>query len=100
MAPVRKWLTLDLDPAFQHRLKAIAARKGVSMHRYCQVVIDRELTRDEAYGVSKQRFNRQSFERIVVRRAELFGDKPLSRDAADLIREAREIRDTEIEEWA
>lgn len=100
MAPVSRWLTLDLDPALQQRLTAITARKGASMHRYNQVAIGRELTRDEAHGVSGKPFNRQSFERIVARPAELFGGKPLSEDAADLIRESREIRDVEIEEWA
>ena len=49
----KKRLTLDLDPAFQRRLKVIAALKGVSMRRYCQTAIDRELTKDEAEGVSE-----------------------------------------------
>ena len=100
MTTVTKRLTLDLDPAFQQRLEAIAARKGVSMRRYCQTAIDRELTRDEADGVPELHFDRRSFERVVARRAELFGGNPLSGTSADLIREAREIRDAEIEEWA
>lgn len=100
MEAIEKTLTLGLDPVFHQRLKAIAARKGVSMHRYCQTAIDRELTRDEANGVSGQHFDQQAFERVVARREELFGGNPLSGDSADLIREAREIRDAEIEEWA
>ena len=31
---------------------------------------------------------------------EIFGDKTLPGNSADLIQEAREIRDTEIERWA
>ena len=100
MSATTKNLTLKLDPAFQQRLKVIAARKGVSVHRYCQTAIDRELTRDEADSVSGQCFDRNSFERVVARRMELFGSNPLSGNSADLIREAREIRDAEIEEWA
>ena len=50
MEAKKKRLTLDLDPAFQRRLKVIAALKGVSMRRYCQTAIDRELTKDEADG--------------------------------------------------
>ena len=46
----RKRLTLDLDPTFQRRLKATAALKGVSMRRYCQDAIARELAKDEANG--------------------------------------------------
>ena len=45
METKKKRLTLDLDPAFQRRLKAIAALKGVSMRGYCQAAIDRELHR-------------------------------------------------------
>ena len=33
-------------------------------------------------------------------RQEIFGGKPLPGNPADLIREAREIRDAEIERWA
>ena len=51
METKKKRLTLDLDPAFQRRLKAIAALKGVSMRGYCQAAIDRELTKDEANGL-------------------------------------------------
>ena len=51
METKKKRLTLDLDPAFQRRLKAIAALKGVSMRGYCQAAIDRELTQDEAHGL-------------------------------------------------
>ncbi len=51
METKRKRVTLDLDPTFQRRLKAIAALKGVSMRRYCQDAIGRELTKDEAIGI-------------------------------------------------
>ena len=100
MVAKKKRLTLDLDPDFQRRLKVIAALKGVSMRRYCQTAIDRELTKDEVDGLSGQRFDRQSFETVVARRGELFGGRPLPGDSADLIREAREIRDAELERWA
>ena len=99
-AKKKKRLTLDLDPAFQRRLKVIAALKGVSMRGYCQTAIDRELTKDEAESITGQGFDRQSFERVVARRDELFGGRPLPGDSVDLIREAREIRDVEIEAWA
>lgn len=99
MQAKKKRLTLDLDPNFQRRLKVIAALKGVSMRRYCQTAIDRELTEDEANGLSGQNFDRQSFERVVARRDELFGGRPLPGDSADLIREARGIRDAEVEKW-
>lgn len=96
----KKRLTLDLDPAFQRRLKATAALKGVSMRGYCLAAIGRELAQDEANGVSDQGPVYFRAERLARRRKELFGGEPLPGDAADLIREAREIRDAETEEWA
>ena len=99
-AAKKKRLTLDLDPPFQRRLKAVAALKGVSMRQYCEVAIDRELTKDEANGVSGGGFDRQAFERVVAKRRQLFGGRRLPGNSADLIREAREIRDAETEHWA
>ena len=96
----KKRLTLDLDPAFQRRLKAISALKGMSMRGYCQAAIDRELTKDESEVTFGEGFDRQSFERVVARRQELFGGRPLPGDSVDLIREAREIRDAETKGWA
>lgn len=96
----KKRLTLDLAPDFQRRLKVIAALKGVSMRRYCQTAIDRELTRDEANDASARSFDRDSFEKVVAQREELFGGRPLPGNSADLIREAREIRDAETGRWA
>ena len=93
-------LTLDVDPAFQRRLEAAAALKGVSTLRYCRTAIDRELTRDRANAAPSHRFNRQSFEKVVARRRKLFGGRPLPGDSPDLIREAREIRDAQIENRA
>ena len=96
----KKRLTLDLDPTFQRRLKAIAALKGVSMRRYCQAAIDRELTRDEANGMAGLLSDKPDHELFAELRQEIFGGKPLPGSSADLIREAREIRDAETEGWA
>ena len=100
MEAKRKRLTLDLEPAFHRRLKAISALKGTNMRGYCQAAIDRELTRDESEVTFGEGLDRQSFERAVARRQELFGGRPLPGDSVDLIREAREIRDTETKGWA
>ena len=94
-----KKLTLELVPAFQQRLKVVAARKNMRVPRYCQTVMDRVPRSEEASGVSGC-FDRQAFERVVARRKELFGNNPFSGDSVDLIREAREIRDAEIKNWA
>ena len=100
MEAKKKRLTLDLDPAFQRRLKVIAALKGVSMRRYCQTAIDRELTNDEANGGAGLLSVKPDHESFAELRQEIFGGKALARSSVDLIREAREIRDAEIEKWA
>ena len=100
MEAKRKRLTLDLDPAFQRRLKVIAALKGVSMRGYCHVAIDRELTKDEAGGVTELLADKPDHEMFAELRREIFGGKPLPGNSADLIREARETRDAETEAWA
>ena len=100
MEPKRKRLTLDLDPTFQRRLKAIAALKGVSMRGYCQAAIDRELAQDEANGMAALLSDKPDHELFADLRQEIFRGKPLSGSAADLIHEARQIRDAETEEQA
>ena len=100
METKRKRLTLDLDPSFQRRLKAIAALKGVSMRRYCQDAIDRELTRDEANGMGGLLSDKPDHELFAELRQEIFGGKPLPGSSADLIQEARQVRDAEAERWA
>lgn len=96
----KKRLTLDLDPAFQRRLKVIAALKGVSMRGYCQAAIDRELTKDEASGAGELLADKPDHEMFAELRREIFQGKPLPGNSADLIRESREIRDAETKEWA
>jgi hypothetical protein len=100
MEAQRKRLTLDVDASIQRRLKVVAALKGVTMRQYCQTAIDRELAKDESEVTFGGSFDRQSFERVVARRQELFGGRPLAGDSVDLIREGRGIRDAETKGWA
>ena len=67
------------------------------MRRYCLGAIGKELDRDEASGVPGRGFNREAFERLVAHREELFGGQPLPGDSVELLREARETRDAEME---
>ena len=100
MEAKKKRLTLDLDPAFQRRLKGIAALRGVSMRAYCQAAIDRELTKDEANGLGGLLSDKPDHELFAELRQEVFRGEPLPGSSAYLIWEAREIRDAENEGWA
>lgn len=93
-------LILDLEPAFQRRLEAVAALKGVSLRRYCRTAIDRELAKDEAGTVERLLSDVPDHVMFAQFRKEIFWGKPLLGSSADLMREARELRDAETEEWA
>ena len=92
MEAKKKRLTLDLDPALQRRLKAVAALKGISMRQYCQTAIDKELVRDEAAGVPILPFGREAIDRFVALQEETFNGQLLPGDSAEFIREVRESR--------
>lgn len=97
MAARKKRLTLDLEPAFQRRLKVMAALKGISMREYCQTAIDRELTKDEANGASGLHTSRFLFGRLEASRDALLGNRVFRGDSVEFIREAREARDTQMD---
>ena len=92
IAAKKKRLTLDLDPPLQRRLKVVAALKGISMRRYCQTAIDKELARDEAQAVESLPFGREALDGLEVLRTEVFGDRVLPGDSAELFHEARRAR--------
>ena len=93
----KKRLTLDLEPTFQRRLKAVAALKGVTMRQYCYTAIDRELAQDEAQGVAGPVFGYSDAARFEELQKKYFGNDTLPGNGADFIREARESRDIQLE---
>ena len=154
MQAKKKRLTLDMDPAFQRRLKATAALKGISMRQYCLTAIEGELDKDEVdnsdaelevatsgrtggeldkkgrlvqrearftrkdgtvvktyvlrdidddepepIDLDKERPYRDLAGRFRALRKEVFGDTVLPGNSADLIREAREFRTRQMEDW-
>ena len=80
-------------------MKAVSALKGVSISGYCQAAIDNALTQDEANGLGGPLPDKPDHELFAELQQEIFGDKTLPGDSAELIREAREIRDAEMERW-
>lgn len=97
MVVKKKRLTLDLEPTFQRRLKVVAALKGVTMRQYCQTAIDKELAHDEAQGILGSVSSRSDAARFEELQQKYFGDTILPGSGADLIREAREERDAQLE---
>jgi hypothetical protein len=81
-----------LDAPLQRRLKAVAALKGISMCRYCQAAIEKELTIDEAQGLTALPFGEEALDRLEALQSKIFQERTLPGDSAELIREARASR--------
>ena len=97
MEAKKKRLTLDLEPTFQQRLKVVAAIKGVTMRQYCYTAIDRQLTEDGAQGIGGPASGWSDAERFEELQKKYFRDSELPGSAAEFIREAREVRDAQLE---
>lgn len=88
-------MTLELTSDVQERLEAVALRKGVSMGQYCRSVIDEALSKDEADGLGPKLTIRD----LTARRKALYGNKVFLGSSVDLIHEAREERDRQMDNW-
>ena len=92
-------LTLGVDAETKRRLKAAASAKGVSVSVYCRAAIDKELAQDEERAEAKRLpadAAVKMFEEIRQRHGTA---KPTKMTAVDYIREGREIRDRQMDEW-
>ena len=94
MEAKKKSLTLELAPDVQERLQAAAARKGVSLGQYCRAAIDKELAKDDVDG---QPPPRMSIDDLIARQKRIYGDRVLPGSSVDLIHEAREERDRQLD---
>ena len=91
--------TLDLDPVLQSRLKVMAARKGMSMRQYCLQALEREMQQEEKEPVPVLPFGAESIARLNALRDRVFQGRTVAVDSVDLLREAREDRDRQIDGW-
>lgn len=89
-------VVLDMDREAARRLAAAADFKGISVRKYCLTAIDKELSRDEGGGSS----DKPDHEMFAELRREMFKDGPLPGNSVDLLREAREIREEQMDGWA
>ena len=81
-------LNLELDTDVERRLQSAAARRGTTVPRYCQSIIEGALEREEAPMQSQK----SSWDDLFALRDEIFGDTVLTGDSAEIIREERELR--------
>ena len=95
MGARKERVTLAMTNEERERLKDAAARKGVSVAEYCRVAIDREMAEDE--GGDQQ--GKLTILDLIERRKALYGDKVFPSGSVELISEAREERDRQMESW-
>jgi hypothetical protein len=62
------------------------------MRQYCQAAIEKELTKDEAQGLTALPFGQEALERLEALQSKIFQGQTLPGDSAELIREARSSR--------
>ena len=91
-------LTLPVSAEIKAQLQAAAESKGVEVNRYCLDAIESELARDEN-DTPKQAFKPFDIDGLIAFRNVLLGDRVFEGDSVDLIREAREQRTKQLEEW-
>ena len=96
MESKKKRLTLALAPEERERLQAVAARKGVSMGQYCRSAINNALAKD---GLDQPERPKLTIQEVIARQKRIYGDRVLPGSSVDLIREAREERDRQMESW-
>ena len=91
-------IVLQLEPEVRERLQEIADEKGVSLHDLCLSAIDDTLI-DHGIGVTGGEGLHYDIEGLTALRRQILGDKVLSSDSAETIREAREERDRQMDSW-
>lgn len=88
--------TLDMTPELRTRLKIAAARKGVTMRQYSLSAIEQQLDREEVEVLSSSTFNREAVEKAKTLQESVFGKRRLADESAELIRQAREERVSQL----
>ena len=90
---------MGVDAETKRRLKAAASAKRVSVSVYCRAAIDKELTLEEERSEAKRLPADAAVKMLEEIRHRHGTAKPTKKTAVDYIREGREIRDRQMDEW-
>lgn len=88
--------TLDMTPELRTRLKIAAARKGITMRQYSLTAIEQQLDREETGVLASGTFTLETVEKARALQESFFGERRLVGESADLIRQAREERASQL----
>ena len=93
MADVKRpRITIDVTPEFRRRIRLAAAARDMSVTEYCREVLTRHLIPETDGQDERRQRALEAIERARRFRERVFGDRVLTPDSAELIREAREER--------
>ena len=88
--------TLDMTADLRTRLKIAAARRGITMRQYSLEAISRQLTRDDIQVKTSSGFNMEAINKAKALQDSIFGNRRLTDDSVDIIRQAREKRANQL----
>jgi hypothetical protein len=90
--PKRPRISIDLTPEFRRRIRLAAAERDMSVTEYCREILTHHL-HQQADGEDARRERALEALEIARRfRERVFGDRILTPDSSELIREDREER--------
>lgn len=87
--------TLDMTPELRTCLKIAAARKGVTMRQYSLSALEQQLDREEVGVLASGAFNRETVEKAKALQKSVFGKRKLADESTELIRQAREEKESQ-----
>lgn len=88
--------TLDMTADLRTRLKVAAARKGITMRQYSLEALSRQLARDDIQVQISSGFNMEAINKAKALQDSIFGNRRLTNDSTDIIRQAREERANQL----
>jgi hypothetical protein len=80
------------DPDIRRQIKAVAAKRDISVSDYCLRAITNQLVKEEEIGREEANPLKTGLEKARKFQTKTFGGKVFSVSSAELIRESRESR--------
>jgi hypothetical protein len=90
--PKRPRISIDVTPDLRRRIRLAAAARDMSITEYCREVLAGHLVRGADGQDTRRDRALEALEMARRFRKRVFGDRILTPDSAELIREAREER--------
>jgi hypothetical protein len=94
--PKRPRISIDVTPDLRRRIRLAAAARDMSITEYCREVLARHLVQETDGQDARRERALKALESVNRLRERIFGDRILTTDSAELIREDREERLREL----